>query len=170
VSPSGLTCLFWLAYAVFLDAPHSEESLWTSDQPVAETSTWQHTTLTTDEQTNIHAPGGIRTHNLSRQAAEDHRAATGIGREHSVFPLEESVGEHSTGKRCLFIVLVPRNTQQKYVGKMFYIYIHTYTHTHTHTRARAQFGRYREHNVHPLGLSCLMNNGYLSWKSYRIYT
>jgi len=33
-----------------------------SDQPDAETSTWQHTTLKTD----IQAPGGIRTHNLSR--------------------------------------------------------------------------------------------------------
>ena len=40
--------------------------LWTNDQSVAETSTWQHTT-------NIHAPGGIWTHNLSRQAAKDLR-------------------------------------------------------------------------------------------------
>ena len=31
------------------DAPQSVGLLWTSDQPVAETSTWQHTTLTTDE-------------------------------------------------------------------------------------------------------------------------
>ena len=30
------------------DAPQSVGLLWTSDQPVAETSTWQHTTLTTD--------------------------------------------------------------------------------------------------------------------------
>ena len=35
----------------------------------AETSTWQHTTLTT----NIHAPGGIRTHDLSRRAVADLR-------------------------------------------------------------------------------------------------
>ena len=28
--------------------PHSVGLLWTSDQPAAETSTWQHTTLTTD--------------------------------------------------------------------------------------------------------------------------
>jgi hypothetical protein len=34
-----------------------------------ETSIWQHTTLTTD----IHAPGGIRTNNFSRQAAVDLR-------------------------------------------------------------------------------------------------
>jgi hypothetical protein len=31
-----------------LDTPHSVGLLWMSDQPVAETSTWQHTTLTRD--------------------------------------------------------------------------------------------------------------------------
>jgi hypothetical protein len=51
------------------DAPQSVGLLWTSDQSVAQTSTWQHTTLTTD----IHAPGGIRTHNLSRRAAAELR-------------------------------------------------------------------------------------------------
>jgi len=30
------------------DAPHSVGLIWTNDQPVAETSTWQHTTLATD--------------------------------------------------------------------------------------------------------------------------
>ena len=40
-----------------------------SDQLVAETPSWQHTTLTT----NIHAPVGIRTHNPSRWAAADLR-------------------------------------------------------------------------------------------------
>jgi hypothetical protein len=30
------------------DTPHSVGLLWTNDQPVAETSTWQHTTLTRD--------------------------------------------------------------------------------------------------------------------------
>jgi len=30
------------------DTPHSVGLLWTRDQPVAETSTWPHTTLTTD--------------------------------------------------------------------------------------------------------------------------
>ena len=51
------------------DAPQSVGLLWTSDHPVAETSTWQHTTLTT----NIHAPGGIRTHDFSRRVAVDLR-------------------------------------------------------------------------------------------------
>jgi len=30
------------------ETPHSAGLLWTSDRPVAETSTWQHTTLTRD--------------------------------------------------------------------------------------------------------------------------
>jgi hypothetical protein len=49
------------------DAPQSVGLLWTSDQLIAETSTWQHTTLTTD----IHAPGRIWTHNLRKQGATD---------------------------------------------------------------------------------------------------
>jgi hypothetical protein len=57
-------------------APQSVGLLWTCDQLVAETSTWQHITLTT----NIHAPGGIRTQDSSRRAAVDlllYHAATG---------------------------------------------------------------------------------------------
>ena len=57
----------WCFQTTHNDAPQSVRLLWTSDQPVAETSTWQHTTLTA----NIHAPRGIRTHNLSRRAAAD---------------------------------------------------------------------------------------------------
>jgi len=49
------------------DTPQSVGLLWTSDQSVAETSTWQHTTLTTDKHP---CPVGIRTHNLSRRAAD----------------------------------------------------------------------------------------------------
>jgi hypothetical protein len=60
----------------FLDTPHSVGLLWTSDQPVGETSTWQHTTLTTID---FHALGGIRTRNPSK------RATTGIGRENLNF-------------------------------------------------------------------------------------
>jgi hypothetical protein len=48
------------------DAPQLVGPLWTSDQLVAETSTWQHTT-------NIHALGGIQTHDRSRRAAVDLR-------------------------------------------------------------------------------------------------
>jgi hypothetical protein len=94
---------------------HSVWLLWTSDRPVAETSTWQHTALTRDRyschrrdffplsrffwsifylqllpsffmsryvpyyrpynkhNTNIHAPGGIRTQNPSNRTAADLR-------------------------------------------------------------------------------------------------
>jgi len=40
-------------YITHNDASQSVGLLWTSDQLVSETSTWQHTTLTTDR----HAPG-----------------------------------------------------------------------------------------------------------------
>jgi hypothetical protein len=68
-------CLFWqpsiglLIMEVYIshnNAPQSVGLLWTSDQLIAETSTWQHTTLTTDR---CPCPSGIRTHNLSRRAA-----------------------------------------------------------------------------------------------------
>jgi len=52
------------------DAPQSVGLLWTSDQPAAETSNRQHTTLTTHRHL---CPGGIRAHNLSRREASDLR-------------------------------------------------------------------------------------------------
>jgi hypothetical protein len=60
------------------DTPHSVGPLWTSDQPDAETSTWQNTTLTTD----INASGGLSTHNLRSERLKIHaldRAVTGVG-------------------------------------------------------------------------------------------
>jgi len=45
---------------------HSLEFLWTSDQPVTETSIWQHTML---GETNIYVLGGIWAHNPSKQEA-----------------------------------------------------------------------------------------------------
>jgi hypothetical protein len=68
-SPVGQGVLIHEASRSHSDAPQPVGLLWTSDMLVAETSTWQHTTLTT----NIDAPGGIRTHNLSRGAATDLR-------------------------------------------------------------------------------------------------
>jgi hypothetical protein len=50
------------------DTPQSLELLWISDQPVAETSTWQHPA---PKETDIHARGGIWTHNPSKRAAAD---------------------------------------------------------------------------------------------------
>jgi len=49
------------------DTPHSVGLLWTSDQPDTKTSTWKHTTVTTD----IHARGAIRTRNLRKRTAAD---------------------------------------------------------------------------------------------------
>ena len=59
----------WGFYITHSDAPQAVGLLWTSGQLVAEISTWHHTTRTTD----IHAPGGIRTHDLGRRAAADLR-------------------------------------------------------------------------------------------------
>jgi hypothetical protein len=67
----------WPPFSGFLDHTHTHihtvRILWTGDQPVAETSTYtgQHNIYT--QQTNIHAPSGIRTRNPSNQAAADLR-------------------------------------------------------------------------------------------------
>jgi hypothetical protein len=50
--------------------PQSAGILWMRDRPVSETSTWQHKQL---QETNIHAPGGIRTHDPSKRLAADPR-------------------------------------------------------------------------------------------------
>jgi hypothetical protein len=50
------------------DTPHFVGFLWTSDQPVEQTSTWQYTN--THKRKNIHAPGGIRYHDTSNLSAE----------------------------------------------------------------------------------------------------
>jgi len=60
----------WGFYITHNNAPQSVGLLWTSDQLVAETSTWQHTTLTTDKHPCRQCD---RTHNLSRRAAADLR-------------------------------------------------------------------------------------------------
>ena len=52
------------------NTPHSVGLLWTSDQPVAETSTWQQKTITRDR---LHAPDGIRIRNPSKRAAANPR-------------------------------------------------------------------------------------------------
>jgi hypothetical protein len=63
--------LLWFRDHTQLDKPHSVGLLWTSDQPD-----------NTQDSQEIHAPGGIRTHNPSKRVAADLRldhAATGIG-------------------------------------------------------------------------------------------
>jgi hypothetical protein len=70
-SGSAAQCGLWpprsRGFLITHNAPQSVGLLWTSDQPVAETSTWQHN----PKQTNIHAPSGIRTHNRSKRAVVD---------------------------------------------------------------------------------------------------
>jgi hypothetical protein len=65
--------LFW--HCSIFSRSHNDTSqavglLWTSDQLVTETSTWQQTTLITHKHP---CSGGIRTHNPSRRAAADPR-------------------------------------------------------------------------------------------------
>ena len=52
------------------DAPQSIGLLWTSDQPVADTTTWRTQHL---QRTTIYAPGGIRTRSSSKRSAVDTR-------------------------------------------------------------------------------------------------
>ena len=61
----------WGSEITHKNAPQSVGLLWTGDQPLAKTSTWQHTQNA--QRTNIHAPGGIRTRNLSKRSAVDTR-------------------------------------------------------------------------------------------------
>jgi len=60
-------------YITHNDVPQPVGLLWMSDQPVTEKSTCQHTTLATN---NIHALGGIQTHDFSERAAANLRFRT----------------------------------------------------------------------------------------------
>jgi hypothetical protein len=66
----GLLIVRDFAITHSFDTPHSVGLLWTSDQPVEETSTWPQTTHTRDK---YPCPGWIRTHNPSKRAAIDPR-------------------------------------------------------------------------------------------------
>jgi hypothetical protein len=71
-----LISVVFLNHSGFLDhiqLTHKVGLLWTSDQPIADASTYtgQHNIET--HETNIHAPSGIRTHDPCNQAAADLR-------------------------------------------------------------------------------------------------
>jgi hypothetical protein len=68
--PVGQDLLFFEESRSHSDSTQSVGLLWTSDQPDAVNSTWQHTTFTTERHPY---PGRIRTCNLSRRAAADPR-------------------------------------------------------------------------------------------------
>jgi hypothetical protein len=62
-----------VVYFHLITLKHTTQSvglLWTKDRPVAETSTSQ---FKQSQETNIHAPGGIRTHDPSKRSAADLR-------------------------------------------------------------------------------------------------
>ena len=71
------------------DAPQSGRLFWMSDQLVAEAS----------QETNIHAPGGIRTHNPSKRAAADPRLTRRGHWDRLSYPI---------GKRQISPITVPR--------------------------------------------------------------
>jgi hypothetical protein len=63
------------------DKPHSIELLWTNDQHDAESSTWQHTTLTTAK---CHALAGFESTIPASERPQTYaldRAATGTGKQ-----------------------------------------------------------------------------------------
>jgi hypothetical protein len=68
----------------YSDAAQSVGLFWTSDQPNAETSTWQHTTFATDKFTCFPPPLRVRNRNPKKRAAADpcalDREATRIGK------------------------------------------------------------------------------------------
>ena len=66
------------------EAQQSVGLLWTSDQQVAETSTWQHTTLTTDTFMPPPLPAGLEPTISTGERPQIRvldRAATGTGKE-----------------------------------------------------------------------------------------
>jgi hypothetical protein len=65
-----LACPYGASRSLSLETLHLLVLFLASDQPDAETSTCQHTTLTRDK---IHATGEIRTRNPSKRAAADAR-------------------------------------------------------------------------------------------------
>jgi hypothetical protein len=68
-APSGPGPPYTRGFQITHDTPQSVGLVWTSDQLVVEISDkTQHS-----QQTNIHALGGIRAHNPSRQAVADLR-------------------------------------------------------------------------------------------------
>jgi hypothetical protein len=75
--------------------PQSVGLLWTRDRPVAETCTWQHKH---SQETIIHAPGGIRTHDPSKRSAAD----LGL-RPRGCWDLLLGVCGSNSWKRSLFI-------------------------------------------------------------------
>jgi hypothetical protein len=89
-------------------APQSVGLLWTTDRPVAETSTWQHKH---SQETNIHLPVGFEPTIPASARPETYaldRAATGIG------PYNLSQGNPMLGPRCVPSVHYSKTPYQNY--------------------------------------------------------
>jgi hypothetical protein len=96
----GLGLVIFRRFTITLiDTPHSVGLLWTSDQPVAETSTWQHTTLTRDRHPCL---GGIRTHNPSKRAAVDPRLRPHGHRDRQVFYYDAKISNNYRGSYRIY--------------------------------------------------------------------
>ena len=101
-SSRAMTPHSWGLYITHNDAPQSVGLLWTTDQLVTETSDYtQHL-----QRRENHATDGIRTHNLSSQAAADLRVVIGTGTikilgKHELAPEEETVTGTSSPLSCL---------------------------------------------------------------------
>ena len=74
-SYSVLGSLMFKVFRLHTDTPHSVGLLWTRDRPVAETSTWQHTTFTTDKH-----PCPLRDSNPPSQQVNGRRPAPSTAR------------------------------------------------------------------------------------------
>jgi hypothetical protein len=96
------------------NAPQSVGLLRTSDQLVAETSTWQHTTHTTDKRP---CTGGIRTHGRSRRAAVDLHLRPRGYRDRPIYETvwKNIVEPDKPQIRRMHIALHATNTHSEYV-------------------------------------------------------
>ena len=82
------------------DAPQSVRLLWTNDQFVAETSTWQHTTLTTDK----HPCPGWDSNPRSQQASGRRPTARLLGPAHaSTIAFKYKVGNYITNEAVITV-------------------------------------------------------------------
>jgi hypothetical protein len=81
------------------DTKYSVGLLWTSCQADAEISTWQHIL---SQETDIHAPGGIRTYNPSKRAAFD-RATPGLNQNMWYLLIFHFSNGYGNAPQCYFI-------------------------------------------------------------------
>jgi len=114
------------------DTPQSVELLWKSDQLVAETSTWQHTTLTTDKHPCPRWDSNLR----SQQAS---------GRRPTLLTAEPLGPAY-----CIHIVCV-----------CVYIYIYIYIYIYTGNSKKCLSGRQKQHLKHTIKSVTLHENSFI---------